>query len=172
MNIQHRTQNGHRADWNAGFRPGALESDLIDAPGRCPALRSERGSVLIIVLWIAIGLVSIALYFANSMNYELAAADNRVNGLSAEQAIEGAARYVGYALQNFATNGAVPARTRAARTPGGTVRYAACLPDGASEEPSARRAGSAPCFVPPVRSSMREAIAGPRARRTGARRER
>ncbi len=73
--------------------------------------RRENASVLIIVLWIAIGLVSIALYFANSMNYELAAADNRVNGLSAEQAIEGAARYVSYALQNFATNGVVPDNT-------------------------------------------------------------
>jgi type II secretory pathway component PulK len=73
--------------------------------------RRENASVLIIVLWVAIGLVSIALYFANSMNYELRAADNRVNGLSAEQAIEGAARYVGYALQNFATNGAVPDNT-------------------------------------------------------------
>jgi len=74
--------------------------------------RRKNASVLIIVLWIAVGLVSIALYFANSMNYELAAADNRVNGLSAEQAIEGAARYVGYALQNFATNGAVPDSTQ------------------------------------------------------------
>jgi len=73
--------------------------------------RRECASVLIIVLWIAIGLVSIALYFANSMNYELRAADNRVNGLTAEQAIEGAARYVSYALQNFATNGAMPDNT-------------------------------------------------------------
>ena len=73
--------------------------------------RRESASVLIIVLWIAIGLVSIALYFANSMNYELRAADNRMNGLSAEQAIEGAARYVSYALLNFATNGATPDNT-------------------------------------------------------------
>jgi type II secretory pathway component PulK len=71
--------------------------------------RSQSGSVLIIVLWVAIGLVSIALYFANSMSYELRASDNRVSGLAADQAIEGAARYVGYVLQNYATNGAVPA---------------------------------------------------------------
>ena len=63
----------------------------------------ESASVLIIVLWICIGLVSIALYFADSMNYELQAADNRVSGLSAEQAIEGAARYVGSELQNYST---------------------------------------------------------------------
>jgi DNA uptake protein ComE-like DNA-binding protein len=61
--------------------------------------------VLIIVLWICIGLVTIALYFANSMTYELRAADNRVSGIAADQAIEGAARYVSYELQNFSTNG-------------------------------------------------------------------
>src|SRR5271156_6696654 len=71
--------------------------------------RRERASVLIIVLWVAIGLVSIALYFANSMTYELRASDNRVSGLASDQAIEGAARYVGYVLSNYATNGAVPA---------------------------------------------------------------
>ena len=74
--------------------------------------RREGASVLIIVLWICIGMVSIALYFANSMNYELKAADNRVNGLVAEEAIEGAARYVSYALSNYATNGAVPDNTQ------------------------------------------------------------
>jgi len=70
--------------------------------------RSGRGSVLIIVLWIAIGLIGITLYFANSMTLELRASDNRVNGLAADQAIEGAARYVGYALANYATNGTIP----------------------------------------------------------------
>src|SRR5271155_1994289 len=74
--------------------------------------RRQNASVLIIVLWIAIGMVSIALYFANSMTYELRASDNRVSGLAADQAIEGAARYVSYVLQNFATNGAVPASTQ------------------------------------------------------------
>ena len=74
--------------------------------------RSENASVLIIVLWVAIGLVSIALYFANQMTFELQASDNRVSGLVADQAIEGAARYVGLALQNFATNGAVPDNTQ------------------------------------------------------------
>jgi DNA uptake protein ComE-like DNA-binding protein len=76
------------------------------------AARRESASVLIIVLWISIGMVSIALYFANSMTYELRAADNRVNGIATEQAIEGAARYVSYALSNYATNGAVPENTQ------------------------------------------------------------
>ena len=74
--------------------------------------RREGASVLIIVLWVAIGLVSIALYFANQMTYELRASDNRVSGLQADQAIEGAARYVAWMLQNYATNGAVPDNTQ------------------------------------------------------------
>jgi DNA uptake protein ComE-like DNA-binding protein len=68
--------------------------------------------VLILVLWISIGLVAIALYFANSMTFELRASDNRATGIAAEQAIEGAACYVGYVLSNFATNGAVPNNTQ------------------------------------------------------------
>jgi type II secretory pathway component PulK len=70
--------------------------------------RRKQAAVLIIVLWIAIGMISIALYFANSMTYELRASDNRVCGLAADQTIEGAARYAGYVLFNYATNGAMP----------------------------------------------------------------
>lgn len=69
---------------------------------------AEQGSVLVIVLWVALGLVSITLYFASSMNLELRAADNRVAGIAADQAIEGGIRYVRYILSNLATNGTVP----------------------------------------------------------------
>ena len=79
---------------------------------RCFASRRENASVLILVLWVCIGLVSIALYFANAMTYELRASDNRVSGVIADQAIEGAARYVSLALQTYATNGAVPDNTQ------------------------------------------------------------
>jgi DNA uptake protein ComE-like DNA-binding protein len=72
------------------------------------ARRAGRGSVLIIVLWIVFGLVSIALYFAHSMSFELRVSDNRASGLATEQAIEGAARYVSYILANDATNGVMP----------------------------------------------------------------
>jgi type II secretory pathway component PulK len=72
------------------------------------AARRLGGSVLIIVLWVALGLVTITLYFANSMNYEARASDNRWTGLAADQAIEGAARYVGVVLSALATNGIVP----------------------------------------------------------------
>jgi DNA uptake protein ComE-like DNA-binding protein len=74
--------------------------------------RAERASVLIIVLWIVIGLISITLYFANAMTLELRASDNRTTGLAADQAIEGAARYVGYALVNYATNGTMPTNSQ------------------------------------------------------------
>jgi hypothetical protein len=61
---------------------------------------SRRASVLIIVLWVAFGLVSITLYFAHAMLLDLKAADNRAAGLEADQAIEGAALYVSNVLAN------------------------------------------------------------------------
>jgi type II secretory pathway component PulK len=70
-----------------------------------------QGSVLIIVLWIALGLVTLALYFAQSTNFELRASDNRVSAQAADQAIEGAVRYVNYILttqQAYGSNGYVP----------------------------------------------------------------
>ena len=68
----------------------------------------QRGSVLIIVLWICLGLVALTLYFANSMSSELRAADNRVMEIAARQAVAGGERYAAYVLTNHATNGAVP----------------------------------------------------------------
>jgi len=66
---------------------------------------ARRGSVLVIVLWIAFGLVSLALYFANSMNFELRASDNRVCAMAADQAIDGAVRYINYLLTTEIANG-------------------------------------------------------------------
>lgn len=68
----------------------------------------ESGSTLIVVLWVSFGLVSLALYFANSMSFELRAADNRVASLAADQAIDGATRYITSVLSNLGTNGIVP----------------------------------------------------------------
>jgi hypothetical protein len=70
--------------------------------------RSRSGSVLIIVLWIALALVCLTLYFADSMNYELRASDNRVAGEAATQAVEGAARYISAVLSAQGTNGGMP----------------------------------------------------------------
>jgi hypothetical protein len=51
------------------------------------------------------------LYFAHSMSFELRAADNHVAGLAADQAIEGAVRYINYVLANqiaSGSNGVIP----------------------------------------------------------------
>lgn len=71
----------------------------------------RSGSVLILVLWLSLGLVALALYFADSMSLELRASENRAAGLAAEQAIEGTARYVSWALVNLTTNGVMPTNT-------------------------------------------------------------
>jgi type II secretory pathway component PulK len=71
-------------------------------------VKPHRGSVLIIVLWVAFGLVSIALYFAQSMSFELRASDNRVAGVEAEQAIAGALRYVSNLLATAEVPGSLP----------------------------------------------------------------
>jgi type II secretory pathway component PulK len=72
--------------------------------------RSERGSVLVLVMWIALGLVTLTVYFANSSSFEMQAADNRTSGIMSEQAIDGAARYVTFILANYATNGTMPSQ--------------------------------------------------------------
>ncbi|HTS16999.1 MAG TPA: helix-hairpin-helix domain-containing protein [Verrucomicrobiae bacterium] len=81
------------------FHPSHFRTTLAESPA---------GSVLVIVLWIMLGLVSITLYFANSMAMELRASDNRASGVAANEAIEGAARYVAYILTAYATNGVMP----------------------------------------------------------------
>jgi DNA uptake protein ComE-like DNA-binding protein len=106
MKIQHRTSNiEHRTPKDLG-RVGAfgVQRSAFDVR-RSP---SENGSVLILVLWIALGLVTLTLYFANSSSFELQAADNRASGIATEEAIDGAARYITYVLANYATNGAMP----------------------------------------------------------------
>lgn len=124
MNLQPSTFNLERRTPDGAARLAALGvvRSMLKV-GRSP--RSERGSVLIIVLWVSLGLVSIALYFANSMSYELRASDNRVSGLAADQAIEGAARYVSTALTLYATNGAVPVNTQfsCAAVPVGDAKF-------------------------------------------------
>lgn len=121
MNIQHSTFNIERRT----PKPAQDGSVLDVGRSRLDVRRFQKGSVLIIVLWVCIGLVAIALYFANSMTYELRASDNRASGLATDQAIEGAARYVNYVLATYATNGAVPATNLyvAAAVPVGDARF-------------------------------------------------
>jgi DNA uptake protein ComE-like DNA-binding protein len=63
---------------------------------------------LIIALWIAFGLVSLALYFAQTVQFELRAADQRVAGFEAEQAIAGALRYASNVLATLSQAPGVP----------------------------------------------------------------
>jgi len=117
--LEHRTSNAERRTPNTGL------FDVQRSKFSVRRFPAQSGSVLIIVLWVSLGLVSIALYFANSMTYELRASDNRVSGLAADQAIEGAARYVSYALSLYATNGAVPVNTEfsCAAVPVGDAKF-------------------------------------------------
>jgi DNA uptake protein ComE-like DNA-binding protein len=70
--------------------------------------RAEHASALVIVLWLCLGLVSVALYFAQAMSLEMRAADNRVAATQAAQAIDGAARYASNILANLETPGLLP----------------------------------------------------------------
>jgi len=81
----------------SSIRTGQRE-ERRDAVTSSPAWRRESGSVLIIVLWVAFGLVALTLYFANSMSFELRASDNRASSVEADAAIAGAARYVSNVL--------------------------------------------------------------------------
>ena len=65
-----------------------------------PVSKRRQGAILIIVMWISLGLISLALYFGHSMIYQARMADNRVAGVEAEQAIEGAVRYVSFIISN------------------------------------------------------------------------
>ncbi len=80
-----------------------------ELPGR--HIPNERGSVLIIVLWVCFGLAALVIYFAQSTSAELRAADNRAEATSAEAAVDGGARYVKYVLGQYATGGSLPLST-------------------------------------------------------------
>jgi type II secretory pathway component PulK len=89
----------------------AISPTAIDVMKRASLnLHAEkrRGSVLIVVLWASIGLVSIALLFGHSMAMNYRGADNDLAGRQADAAIEGAIRYVETVLQNTDTPGLFP----------------------------------------------------------------
>ncbi|MFM8418983.1 MAG: general secretion pathway protein GspK [Verrucomicrobiota bacterium] len=67
-----------------------------------------RASTLVIVLWIALGLVALGLYFGQSSALGLRASDQRAASIEAEQAIQGATRYAAYVLTNLDTPGVLP----------------------------------------------------------------
>lgn len=76
-----------------------------------PAMHSSaarHGSVLIVVLWASIGLVSIALLFGHSMALNYRGSDNDLAGRQADQAIEGAIHYAESLLVNQDVPGTFP----------------------------------------------------------------
>lgn len=85
----------------------------------------ERASALIIVLWVSFGLVMTALYFGQSMSFELRASDNRAASLEADEAILGAIRYATNVLSRVTTPGEIPLATsyRAENVPVGDARF-------------------------------------------------
>lgn len=72
------------------------------------AASSQRGSILIIVLWISVGLAAIALTFAHSSLMAYKGSDNELAGQQAQWAIEGGARYVMNLLSTSTTPGLFP----------------------------------------------------------------
>lgn len=80
----------------------------LSRPNFPPCARRPLGSVLIIVLWVAFGLVAVALYLAQTTSLELRAADQRVAALEAEQALASAALYVSNLLASLPAPGLVP----------------------------------------------------------------
>ena len=80
----------------------------ICSPSRHSFRHRTQGSVLIIVMWVSLGLVSVTLYFAHSMYFEFKAAGNVYEGHQAQQAIDGALRYATYLLANLEEPGTLP----------------------------------------------------------------
>lgn len=54
----------------------------------------ENGSVLIIIIWICLGLVSLTLVFGHTMAMAFRGSDNELAGRQSDLAIEGASRYI------------------------------------------------------------------------------
>ena len=110
----------------ARLQPSQSASQPRGSAGASPCqARSCEASVLVIVMWVAFGLVSITLYFAHAMLLNLKAADNRAAGLEADQAIEGAALYVSNVLANRINSTTIPAvgNFRAQAVPVGAAKF-------------------------------------------------
>jgi len=83
-----------------GYGVAALCSSLASSNPQSAIRNPQSGSVLIVVMWIAFGVVGIALYFAHAMEMDLQASENQLAGQQADQAIEGAAVYYSNVLAN------------------------------------------------------------------------
>jgi DNA uptake protein ComE-like DNA-binding protein len=70
--------------------------------------KPNRATVLIVVLWVCLGLVSLTLVFGHSMLMAFRGSDQNIAGYQADQAIEGAIRYAQYLLANLEEPGQLP----------------------------------------------------------------
>jgi DNA uptake protein ComE-like DNA-binding protein len=77
-------------------------------PVRPAHVHATRGSVLIVVLVVCLGLVSLVLVFSQSMLMAYRGADNELAARQAELAIEGAAAYAMALMSNSTTPGYFP----------------------------------------------------------------
>jgi len=73
-----------------------------------PLPSSSKGSVLIVVMVVCLGLVALTLVFGNSVLMAYRGAENSQAGQQAEQALEGAARYAEYLMTQVTRPGAMP----------------------------------------------------------------
>ena len=70
--------------------------------------RDSRGSVLIVVMIVCLGLVAMALTFGHSMLMAYRGADNDIAGRQAEEAVESGVRYAEYLISNVEHRGDMP----------------------------------------------------------------
>lgn len=77
---------------------------LIGAADR----RCTRGTILVIVLWLSLGLVALTLYFGHSVRLHYRAADNHLAAAQAAQAAEAGLTYAMFLAANLETPGQLP----------------------------------------------------------------
>lgn len=87
----------------------------VHPPGPPAAARSERGTILIIVLWVSLGLVTVTLLFGHAMMLNFRGAENHLAAQQAAQAVEAGIRYAQYVLANAEVPGEMPAEDTYAR---------------------------------------------------------
>jgi len=71
-------------------------------------MRPTRGTILIIALWVSFCLVSLALYFGQTVRWHYQASANSLANRQAVQAIDGARRYLSFILDTIVQPGEVP----------------------------------------------------------------
>jgi type II secretory pathway component PulK len=114
MNLRrHNSSRESRPLWSAAACRRFVQPGCAPSKSRSNLLHSNfaprlSGSVLIVVMWIAFGVVGLALYFGHSMEMSMRAADYQLASLQADQAIESAAIYYSNILINLAQPNMLP----------------------------------------------------------------